>query len=390
MFTIPSNALVILSGASGSGKSTFAKRYFSDYTIVSSDQCREEICGDASNQDVSAEAFDLFYDKIKKSLSNNQLTISDSTATHSKARARLIEIARRCNTKAVCIVFDIDENICAERAFNRPERSVPKNVSLRHSKQLKSGLAKIEKENLLKTIIIQDLDNFKFEIKPLPCDYRHIKGPFHLIGDVHGCIDELKALVEKLSDDRPIIFCGDIVDRGPDSAACLEFVMDMVGKDKAYCVLGNHDDKLLRALVGSLTKPSKNLQETLNQIEEKCDKDKILSFLQSLPHHMVLDDGNLVVAHAGLPERYHGRDSKKSKNMAIYGESVHDVNGNVVRKDWAESYRGDAIVVQGHVAGDDVVIKNNVYFIDTGCVYGGQLTALSYPEMTISSISSFT
>jgi protein phosphatase len=238
---------------------------------------------------------------------------------------------------------------------------------------------------------------------------------YDIIGDIHGCYDELVKLLAKLgyayhldSDKavncpgRQAVFVGDLTDRGPKSQAVLDLVMEMVKHGTGLCVLGNHDDKLRRYLKGNKVRINNGLQSTIDQINEcqqysptgphdrrRVSRSQVVKFLEGLPIQLVLDDGNLVVAHAGLKERYHGIFNKKSKSKALYGETTGEVDskGFPVRKDWAASYTGKAVVVHGHVRGDEVRIQNNVYNVDTSCVYGGKLTALRYPELEVVSVA---
>lgn len=237
---------------------------------------------------------------------------------------------------------------------------------------------------------------------------------YDIIGDIHGCYDELDKLLTKLgycyhleSDKsinhptRKAIFVGDLIDRGPNSPAVLSLVMEMVKGGAALCVLGNHDDKLRRYLKGNKIKINNGLQSTIDQLEKTkefskngphsarhMDFGKLQKFLEGLPTQLLLDDGKLLVAHAGLKEKYHGVHNKKSRAKALYGETTgeKDADGYPVRKDWASKYTGDRVIVHGHVRGEEVRIKNKVYNLDTSCVYGGKLTALRYPEMEIVSV----
>jgi diadenosine tetraphosphatase ApaH/serine/threonine PP2A family protein phosphatase len=166
--------------------------------------------------------------------------------------------------------------------------------------------------------------------------------------------------------------------------------MDMVDNGNCLVCLGNHDDKLRRFLRGNNVSVSHGLDITLDQISSRSEgfaKD-VSEFLESLPYKLILDDGKLVVTHAGLPEKYHDVDNKKARSIALYGKTTGktDAKGFPERLDWAEDYTGDAVVVHGHVANFEPIIKNNVYNIDTACVFGGSLTALRYPEMTLVSI----
>ncbi|MHA6287598.1 metallophosphoesterase [Maricaulis sp. CAU 1757] len=228
-------------------------------------------------------------------------------------------------------------------------------------------------------------------------------GPFDMIGDVHGCAGELEDLLEKLGyevghrgptghrhyeitppDGRKAVFLGDLVDRGPRSPDVLRLVMEMVGDGEAYCVAGNHDDKYRRWLNGNPVEISHGLEDTLEQaaVQPEGLRHHVRDFLNDLPTHLILDKGRLVVAHAGLREDLQGRETRQARTFALYGERTgeRDQYGYPVRGNWAKDYAGQATVVHGHVAAPEVREENNVICIDTGCVYGGHLTAYRWPE----------
>ncbi|MFD2244890.1 metallophosphoesterase [Pontibacter ruber] len=235
-------------------------------------------------------------------------------------------------------------------------------------------------------------------------------GPFHIIGDVHGCFEELLALLRKLNytieDDHQskryvvippqgykVVFVGDLVDRGPNSPEVLRLVMDMVEQGIAYCVSGNHDDKLYRKLIGKNVQVRHGLELTVAQLEkyDQAFLDRVRKFLKELPHHIVLDDGRLVVAHAGLAEHLHGRCSNSIRNLCLYGPTTGEVDerGLPVRLDWAADYSGVAVVVYGHTPVMEPRWRNNTINIDTGCVFGGKLTALTYPDNVLTVVDSY-
>jgi diadenosine tetraphosphatase ApaH/serine/threonine PP2A family protein phosphatase len=111
-------------------------------------------------------------------------------------------------------------------------------------------------------------------------------------------------------------------------------------------------------------------------------------FLESLVSHYVLDDGKLVVAHAGLKESYQGRTSGKVKSFAIYGDTTGETDsfGMPVRRNWAAEYSGSAMVIYGHTPVAEPLWLNHTVNIDTGCVFGGKLTAMRYPEKEFISV----
>jgi protein phosphatase len=240
-------------------------------------------------------------------------------------------------------------------------------------------------------------------------------GPFDIIGDIHGCGDELEALLQQLGyraevtqpglglsagpvyrhpENRKAIFLGDLVDRGPRILDTLRMVYNMVGADSALCVIGNHDDKLLRKLKGRNVQLKHGLETTMAEIEALPDdvrdrfEAELVRFLEWLPNHYILDQDRLVVAHAGLIEELHGQAGGHAKAFALYGETTgeKDEYGLPVRGNWMARYRGEALVVYGHTPVPEAQWQNNTVNVDTGCVLGGRLSALRYPEREVAAV----
>jgi len=227
---------------------------------------------------------------------------------------------------------------------------------------------------------------------PLPVDRRWDRGPFDVIGDVHGCRAELEALLVELGwflyrdsagravnaehpAGRTAVFVGDLVDRGPDTPGVLRLVMGMVDGGTALCVSGNHEQKLLRKLRCRNVTVSHGLAESLAQLTAEPPEftAAVGRFIDGLISHYVLDDGRLVVAHAGLKEEYHGRASGRVRSFALYGETTGETDeyGLPVRYPWARDYRGSATVVYGHTPVPGPEWVNNTICLDIGAVFGG-------------------
>ena len=187
-----------------------------------------------------------------------------------------------------------------------------------------------------------------------------------------------------------MLFLGDLVDRGPASDRVLETAMDMVDAGSALCILGNHENKLGRALAGRDVTVSHGLAETLEQLDARTTefRDRVASFIDGLVSHYILDGGELVVAHAGLPERYQGRSSSRVRSIALYGDTDGETDdfGLPVRYPWAQDYRGTATVVYGHTPVPNAEWLNNTICLDTGAVFGGRLTAMRWPEKELISV----
>jgi polynucleotide kinase-phosphatase len=396
---VPELSLVVLVGPSGAGKSTFARAHFRPTEIVSSDAFRAMLADDETDQSVSAGAFELVHRVVDLRLAGGRLTVVDATNVRPEARRPLIDLARRHNVPAVAVVLDVPADECHARNQLRGNRTFGPAVTRRHEEGLRRSLDRLEAEGFRRVFVLHgaaEVAAATVERTPLPNNRRALTGPFDLIGDVHGCLPELRALLTKLgwtlTDEpnavppagRTAVFVGDLVDRGPDSPGVLRLVMNMAAAGHALCVLGNHDEKFLRWLRGGDVKPTNGLDETLRQFEGEPPefRDRVREFLAGVPVHLVLNGGKLVVAHAGLPEAMHGRAGGRVRAFALYGDVTgeRDEFGLPVRRDWAADYRGRAAVVYGHTPVTAAVWFNRTACLDTGCAFGGPLTALRYPE----------
>ncbi|MEU3372845.1 polynucleotide kinase-phosphatase [Streptomyces sp. NPDC006660] len=388
-------SLVVLVGASGSGKSTFARRHFKATEVLSSDFCRGLVADDENDQSASADAFDVLHHIAGKRLAAGRLTVIDATNVQAESRRQLIRLAREHDVLPIAIVLDLPEEVCAERNARRPDRaSMPRHVITRHRRELRRSLRGLEREGFRKVHVlrsVEEVENAVITIERRYNDLTHLTGPFDIIGDIHGCRSELETLLGKLGyvdgvhpEGRTAVFVGDLVDRGPDSPGVLRRVMGMVADGNALCVPGNHENKLGRYLKGRDVQHTHGLAETIEQLEKEDDsfKERVREFIDGLVSHYVLDGGNLVVCHAGLPEKYHGRTSGRVRSHALYGDTTGETDefGLPVRYPWAEDYRGRAAVVYGHTPVPNASWINNTICLDTGAVFGGRMTALRWPE----------
>ena len=400
---IPDFSLVVLVGATASGKSSFAARHFLPTEIISSDYCRALVADDENDQSATPEAFELVHAIAAKRLARRRLAVIDATNVRPEDRKHLVELARRYHALPTAIVFDLPEDVCQARNKARTDRGIHGKVVHDHVQRLRRSLRGMEREGFRGIHILrseQAVDEAKLLREPLWCDRRGEHGPFDIIGDIHGCIDELKGLLSKLGyvqtdgsapahpEGRRVVFVGDLVDRGPDSPGVLRLAMDMVAAGSALAVPGNHDMKLVKKLSGRDVKIAHGLAQTLEQLEAMPEDERIpfqektKTFLDKLVSHLWLDDGKLVVAHAGMKEEMQGRGSGAVRGFALYGESTGEIDeyGLPVRLNWAAEYRGRAMVVYGHTPTPVAEWINGTICVDTGCVFGGKLTALRYPE----------
>lgn len=406
---IPELSLVVLVGASGSGKSSFARKHFKETEILSSDYCRGLVSDDENDQTCSGDAFDVLHYIAATRMRRGKLTVIDATNVNPQDRMQLVKLARDNYFLPVAIVLDMPLQLCHDRNKNRPDRQFGKHVVIRHTSALRRGLRSLRKSEGFTNVHIlksaEDVENAMIERQVLWNNKKEERGPFDVIGDIHGCFDELNALLKKLgysvsktegryslahSDGRKIIFVGDLVDRGPNIPEVIRLVNHAIEDGNAFCVVGNHDDKLKRALEGRKVKIAHGLQESLDQLEIEGDafKDEAQKFLGSLISHFVFDGGSLAVAHAGIKEEFIGRGAPSIKQFCMYGETTGEIDefGFPVRYPWAEDYRGSTLVVYGHTPVPQAEWVNNTINIDTGCVFGGKLTALRYPEKELVSV----
>ena len=403
-FVFPDLSLVVLIGASGSGKSTFARKHFRPTEVISSDYCRALVADDENDLAATDDAFEILHFVAAKRLAAGRLTVADATNVKPEDRKPLIELARQYHCLPVAIVLNLPERVCQERNQVRTDRRLGSHVAHRQLQNLRRSLRGLEREGFRHVLILsspEEVETIRLERVPLYNNKRTETGPFDIIGDIHGCHDELTALLSRLGylqspnspvppDGRKAIFLGDLVDRGPDSPAVLRLVMQMVEQGYAYCVPGNHDIKLLRKLRGRDVQLTHGIAETLTQLEKESPefRAQVTKFLDALVSHYVFDAGRLVVAHAGMKEEMQGRGSGKVRDFALFGETTGEIDefGLPVRYNWAADYRGAATVVYGHTPIPQPEWLNRTINIDTGCVFGGNLTALRYPEKELVSI----
>ncbi|MFE3033848.1 polynucleotide kinase-phosphatase [Streptomyces canus] len=388
-------SLVVLVGASGSGKSTFARRHFKPTEVISSDFCRGLVSDDENDQGATKDAFDVLHYIAGKRLAAGRRTVVDATSVQSDSRRQLIDLAKQYDVLPIAIVLDVPEEVCAERNATRTDRAdMPIRVIKRHIRELRRSIRHLEREGFRKVHVLRgvaDIENATVVTEKRFNDLTHLTGPFDIVGDIHGCASELESLLGKLGyvdgvhpEGRTAVFVGDLVDRGPDSPGVLRRVMSMVRSGNALCVPGNHENKYGRYLKGRKVQHTHGLAETIEQMETVSDefRAEVREFIDGLVSHYVLDGGRLVVCHAGLPEKYHGRTSGRVRSHALYGDTTGETDefGLPVRYPWAEDYRGRAAVVYGHTPVPEATWLNNTICLDTGAVFGGKLTALRWPE----------
>lgn len=402
---LPETCLVLLVGPSSSGKSTFGKKYFLPTEVVSSDTCRALVADNENDMAATGAAFDILHVIAAARLKYGKLTVIDALNVRKEDRAKLVKLAKDNYALSVAIVLENSLSELFERHEKRSDRSFAKGVLARQHEDFKNSMRTIEKEGFSYVYYVNPAEELRLVRHKLYNNKKEELGPFDIIGDIHGCYDELHALLLKLGysiekadghfkalhpQNRKVIFLGDLTDRGPNSCDVLRLVIDMVKEGKAYCINGNHDEKLNRYLAGKNVAINHGLEKTVQQFESasKEFRSEVKEFLYSLHSHYVLDEGRLVVAHGGLPEEMHGRAASAVRSFCMYGETTGEVDefGLPVRYKWAKDYKGKAFVVYGHTPIPEPEWLNNTLNIDTGCAFGGQLTALRYPEKELVSV----
>lgn len=406
---VPEFGLILLIGASGAGKSTFARKHFKPTEIISSDWARGLVADDENSLEATTDAFELVNTLIDIRLRRRLLTVIDATNVHREDRAKLTAIAKRWDALLIAIVLDPGEDVCIDRNKLRPDRQFGPHVVRRHRQALYRGLSQLSREgfrDVHKLMSVSAIEEVHVVRTKLWTDKRDETGPFDIIGDVHGCADELETLLARLGyqltwterdgerhclvvppPGRKVVYLGDIVDRGPRVADSLRIVMDMVADGHALCVLGNHEAKVEKWLNSRDVKMSHGLQQTVDELNAAGEvfKARVKRFIGRLVSHYLLDSGRLAVAHAGIKEHMQGRASGRIREFCLYGETTGETDefGLPVRFDWAAEYRGAAKVVYGHTPIVAPEWLNGTICIDTGCVFGGKLTALRYPELEL-------
>lgn len=424
----PPRGVVVLAGISGSGKSSWAARELPGVHILSSDTLRGVLTDNLEHQECSRDAFDTLEQLADLRLKWGRLTVIDATNLKRAMRKKWLALARKHNVPAVAVFFDTPPEVCARRQLLR-DRQVPLQVLERQARAL---------DSLVPNLLEEDWDGVArvhtgVGVNPgVPLHHEVLRAydapmvvelpqggaliqrsKLDVIGDVHGCHEELQELLAQLgysgandawshSEGRFAVFVGDLVDRGPDSLGVLETAQAMVESGCALVVRGNHDDKLRRWARGNNVKVSHGLESTVAEfaaLETEAmvrRKAQVMAFLNATPLWALADaapggdpvvhGARLAVAHAAwLPSLLSGAKGKV-RSWCLYGPNTgNTVDGLPQRLDWKPDYPTDGpFCVVGHTAfHGPVVERHNTMCIDTGCVFGGALTALRWPEREV-------
>lgn len=422
----PPCGVVVLAGISGSGKSSWARAQLSGTHILSSDDLRGVLTDSQEHQDCSRDAFDMLERLAELRLKWGRTAVVDATNLKRSVRKVWLSLARKHNAPAVVVFFDTPPEVCARRQLLR-DRRVPLEVLERQARAL---------DSLLDNLLTEGWDGIArvhtgVGVEPgVPLHYELLR-PFQapavvglplggalvqraridVIGDVHGCHDELLELLEELGyvdDDgwshpegRFAVYVGDLCDRGPASLAVIDTAKAMVDAGCALVILGNHDDKLRRWARGNNVKVSHGLESTVAEFAQLESaqllrrKAEVKAFLDALPMWALCDPqqatgatfgARLAVAHAAWKPGLLGGPAGKMRSWCLYGPNTgNTVDGLPQRIDWKPDYPASApLCVVGHTAFDGPVVeRHNTMCVDTGCVFGGALTALRWPERDV-------
>ena len=353
---VPELALVVLIGASGSGKSTFAAKHFGSTEVLSSDFCRALVADDENDQSATNDAFEILHFIAGKRMAGGRLTVVDATNVKREDRAKLVQLARAHHFLPVAIVFDLPERLCQDRNRDRPDRDFGPHVIRNQIRDLRRGLRGMRKEGFRQVHTLSSpeaVEAAEIRRTRLWNNRTDEVGPFDIIGDVHGCCDEVERLLDELGyelieqregefpdggpvyahpQERIAVFVGDLVDRGPRILDTIRLVRNMVEHGSAHCVPGNHDIKLVRKLRGRDVQITHGLDRSLAEVDALPDDRRdaavaeVVRFLDFLVSHYVYDGGALVVAHAGMKAEMQGRGSGKVRDFALYGETTGETD----------------------------------------------------------------
>jgi bis(5'-nucleosyl)-tetraphosphatase (symmetrical) len=253
----------------------------------------------------------------------------------------------------------------------------------------------------------------------------------YAVGDIQGCAPSLKALVKKLPTQSKMIFLGDFVNRGPDSLGTLRYLMRLQEEKRIECILGNHDLHLLAVDAG--IRKTKGL-DTVQPILDAPDRAELIHWLRHRP--MALSNGKVLTVHAGVVPQWDlqqtiecAQEVEKALRKKSYKEFLANMYGNTPNK-WSNSLKGyerlrvitnaltrirfctptgtmefvskegfedgpkgyipwfkapkrktqGTLIYFGHWSTLGLLQHKHVIGLDTGCVWGGKLTAMEIPE----------
>ncbi|MFC4100785.1 polynucleotide kinase-phosphatase [Paenibacillus xanthanilyticus] len=430
---LPHAGIVLLVGPSNSGKTTLLARLVREGALlatetVSSDQFRMLVGDDefidwrgrpkleadvlyAAYQLVSEQAFAALENVLEMRCRFGKLTVVDATHLYPDDRNNYIEIARRHHVPVMALALDVpEETLLARDAWREHPRGRQR---VKQQAQLfKRALRSLKSEAFDASYIVKDaaLADIRIERKRNPLQLELGAG-IDIIGDIHGCFDEMMALVGKLGyglsedglyrhpDGRKLVSVGDVMSRGPKSMEAMNFWETHVRAGLAFMVDSNHGWKIARYLDGrdvTLNHGDEKLAEELARYEAEQGeaaaewKRRMRDFLLAAPSHLVFArEGvrHVVVAHAGIRDEFIGKQSKRIQDFCRFGDTEGtDAQGKPIRKEWHTGHRSGELIVWGHDVRPRPETAGLTINIDQGVVFGGELTAFRYPERRFASV----
>ncbi|MCM3388149.1 polynucleotide kinase-phosphatase [Ureibacillus chungkukjangi] len=422
--TLPYAGIVLLVGPSNSGKSSFLKQQINKGRIlpsevISSDDYRIRV-GDVEfidwshrwkdvseslfdeYQRISQEAFSLMEATIEARCRLNKMSIVDATHLYADDRKRYIELGKKHHVPVMTLVLDVGQEELLERDKLRENPRGSKRIKQQYQ-TFKREKRFIKKEGYLASYFISDVSEVEVIRKTQNPLHLEVGNGIDIIGDIHGCYDEMIELLERLGyekdhqslyvhpEGRRFLSLGDIMSRGPESLKTMEFFMRHVNENLAYMIDSNHGWKIARWLEGknvTLNHGDELVEEELARNGETGDitqlKQELKTFLLRAPSHYVLTKNNvptLVCTHAGIKDDFIGKQSYDISDFCRYGDNEGlDETGKPIRKDWTIHHKTSTLIVWGHDPKLKPLVVNNTINIDQGVVFGGELTAFRYPE----------
>jgi len=363
---LPKDSIIVLSGVPGSGKTSFAKKYFKEEQILSSDYFRKILGGvffikDSliPNQNVSNKAFELMEYLLEERAKHGYLTVIDATNLEWQYIKQWKKIAEKYERNFFVFIFQVDKESVIKWNEKRKERVSDEIIEKFFKKY--ENLLKNEKIKELKEkgqiIFIDPKKEYKIEISPLSKKVLNLKkNRVLIVGDIHGDIKALNKIIEIAEEKEAfLIFLGDVIDRGPDSLKVLLKIKELVKNKKALLLLGNHEENLLRALKKEVKQLSFSTSHTYNQILELEEKEieEIKNFLENLPKGVLLNE-KYFISHALL-------DLDPYKDLTYQYSDLSLVRDFPYLKEEEIKNNTKFILVHGHINEYKKQKINNIY-----------------------------
>lgn len=395
-FSFPQFGALAILAPSAFPVADWARRHFPAHELLDPADC-QALLG-TTEPHPSTDAYTLAAQAFEMRVKAGRATVFLRAPLEQTARNFLRSASRKANAKLYYLSIDLPE---ADLRTLVP--AYDREAWAREAAQIAQNLLFLDKEGIaghLSITRIADLEALEFSRPPLPCDRRSLSGPFDLIGSVHGCLAELRALLGELgyvSDPatqlprhpkgRIPVFLGDDGAQGPHGLACLQLIQAMCDAGLAYAVIGNQDRRLLEVLRESPEADPDALAPWWAAASPE-DRQAILAWTAQVPSHLVLDGGRLVAVHGGIRPDMIGRDTPPITAFCTYGSTPgeHALVQSRALADWAAELPEGVTVVFSHQPVVDVQDAGSHVAIDTACLYGGRLSAFRYPERSVVSV----